>query len=41
MDQMRLIQLMSPEFQINNRMLPRKVTAHAEKAGPLAKISVN
>jgi hypothetical protein len=30
-DKMRLIQLMRPDFQINNKMLGRRMLAHAEK----------
>ena len=33
---MRLIQLMSPEFQINNKMFGRHALAHAKKAGEVS-----
>jgi len=31
-DKMRLIQLMSPEFQINNKLVGKRILAHAEQA---------
>ena len=35
-DKMRLIQLMSPEFQINNKMIGRRILAYAERANAVA-----
>jgi len=34
-DKMRLIQLMSPEFQINNKLVGKSILAHAEKGKAL------
>jgi hypothetical protein len=34
-DKMRLIQLMRPDFQINNKMLGRRMLAHAKKFGTI------
>jgi hypothetical protein len=34
-DKMRLIQLMTPDFQINNKMLGRRMLAFAEKHGTI------
>ena len=35
-EKMRLLQMMDPEYQINNKMIGRRVLAHAEKAGEVA-----
>jgi len=35
-DKMRLIQLMSPEFQINNKLVGKSILAHAEKGKALS-----
>ena len=38
---MRLIQLMSPEFQINNKMIGRNVLRHAENANVVAVVGLS
>ena len=35
-DKMRLIQLMSPEFQINNKLVGKAILAHAERGGTVS-----
>ena len=36
LDKFRNIQLIAPEFQINNKMLGKQILAHAEKANEVA-----
>ena len=35
-EKMWLLQMMDPEYQINNKMIGRRVLAHEEKAGEVA-----